>query len=62
MAFSPDGKMLATAGADVKLWDSQTGKTLRSFDSQVIEVAFSPDGKRLVASRRGTLRVWDVPG
>ena len=47
MAFSPDGKLVASASNDsVELWDSATG-TVRSrlkgcSDSTV---AFSPDGK-----------------
>ncbi|KAL4736839.1 WD40-repeat-containing domain protein [Aspergillus similis] len=51
VAFSPDGKQIASASRDetVKLWDSSTGnhqKTLANYSSFVAAVAFSPDGKR----------------
>jgi KaiC/GvpD/RAD55 family RecA-like ATPase len=55
VAFSPDGKRLATASWDqtAKVWDAESGKellTLRGHSSYVYGVAFSPDGKRLVTS------------
>ncbi len=64
VAYSPDGKALATGGADntTRLWDAATGKELRKFDgpTTVVEsVVFSPDGKLLVvAARGGGVRVW----
>lgn len=66
VAFSPDGKLLASGGWDdtVRIWDVQTGKELRKIDAHkamVGHVRFSPDGKFL-ASRGGldgTLRLWD---
>jgi hypothetical protein len=59
VAFSPDGKLLATAHSynadpgEVKLWDMTTGARIASLplaDRGVVSVAFSPDG-RLVAGR-----------
>jgi WD40 repeat protein len=44
VAFSPDGKTIASGGADntIKLWDIPTGTELRSLDgsSAVISLAF----------------------
>jgi WD40 repeat protein/serine/threonine protein kinase len=71
LAFSPDGKRLATAsGREVKVWDAQTGQELfacKGHTPAVISVVFSPDGKRL-ASRSGgrsprqpvEVKVWDA--
>jgi len=68
IAFSPDGKTLATAGADkaVKLWDPAEGKEIKSLgahDGSVYVVAFSPDGKLLASAGAGKdnlVKIWDV--
>lgn len=64
LAFSPDGKLLASASADtkVKIWDIETGTLLRTLSNVyvVYDVAFSPDGILLAAAGEGAVKLWEV--
>ncbi len=66
VAFSPDGKKLATGSFDksAKIWDLKSGKnisTLQGHSSYVRSVAFSPDGKKLATgSNDNSAKIWNI--
>src|SRR5437868_6162179 len=68
VAFSPDGKLLATAGVDktVRLWNPADGKEVKNLGGHkepVYWVAFSPDGTLLASSSNDAMiKIWDVQG
>jgi WD40 repeat protein len=75
VVFSPDGALMATSEANgmVALWEVASRKQVHRFPvgmGQAIALAFSPDGKTLVAGTNdlnnprqpGLVQVWDVEG
>ncbi|WP_433334551.1 WD40 repeat domain-containing serine/threonine protein kinase [Spirillospora sp. CA-294931] len=67
MAFTPDGRTLATDGEDgsVHLWDVASGKVRKSLKAPDVQaLAFSPDGRSLAISMGGAgpvhVQIWNT--
>src|SRR5262249_195594 len=71
IAFSPDGKSLASGGLNdmtIRIWDAATARELRPFGGQqgglITQLVFSPAGKILASAfgnGNGAVHLWDVP-
>jgi dipeptidyl aminopeptidase/acylaminoacyl peptidase len=65
VAYSPDGKLIATVSGSKKqviVWEAATGKRLHAVraGNDPVSVAFSPDGAGIAAGGKN-VRLWDVP-
>src|SRR5437763_233244 len=70
VAFSRDGRRAVSASFDksARVWDVETGKELKRFEvpQRVNSVAFSPDGRRVLAgtvlagTKEGVMYLWDL--
>jgi WD40 repeat protein len=68
LKFSPDGKLFATAGlqGQITVWDAATRRAkffARSQLNELHDLAFSPDGQRLIAagtSAKDPVKLWDL--
>jgi WD40 repeat protein len=72
MAFSPEGRLLSTAGDEadhrpmIKIWDLASARAIREWDGgegTINDLAASPDGRWLASAHqaeRDSVRVWDA--
>lgn len=65
IAFSPDGRYLASASESptlIQLWDTATGALCNTLDSRpdnILQVTFLADDHLVSISNEGTIRIWD---
>lgn len=60
LALSPDGKIVATGGNPIRLWETATARHLRALPGGGKDFAFSPDGKTLAVWESKTVRFYEV--
>ena len=69
--FSPDSRLVAAIAGNytrraIRVWDAATGVIVNALggpDTDITDLSFSPDGRRIVAAAGGSAWVWDIrPG
>jgi WD40 repeat protein len=69
IAWSQDGKFIATGSNDVKLWDIKQGKVVRNFlrpppqpnrNEYFMQVVLSPDGRMVASQSEQFFRLWEI--
>jgi WD40 repeat protein len=60
LVFSPDGRLLAAHGADICVWDVQSGEAVQHIDELGYWIAFDATGTHLWGSRGHDIFVWDL--
>ena len=60
--FSPDSKQIVCncEGVDLRIWDVASGKDLLAIREPVVDVEFSPDGKRIVFCHKNKIETLDL--
>jgi WD40 repeat protein len=61
--FSPSGKTFASGSDEgtVKLWDIEEGALLLTFNASFVDsIFFAPDGRTLVTTHVGLMKLWNV--
>jgi WD40 repeat protein len=64
VAFSPvdNQTLVAGVGGNLQVWNLRTREfhDVATHKTEVVALAFSPDGKRLASAARGTVNIWDT--
>jgi len=64
LAWSPDGKYIASAGDDVEVWSVATGRTFYTFTKNASPIkclAWSPDGKYIASANTPQPPPYTIP-
>ena len=60
VAFAPDGKTVAAAGASIRLYDTTTGEERLRIDRRASDLQFTDGGKTLTGAVDGAIYRWDT--
>lgn len=60
IAFSPDGRLLASGGNKITLWNVKDGKIITILSVSANSICFSPDGNLLASGGNHKIRIWNL--